>query len=77
MSRETVAVVGAEQLLQSQAARRVASVVGHRVVVAPWPGGQFALPQVTEWTMKVPVVAKPAVQERTPERRASGLISVG
>ena len=31
-----------------------------------------SLAQVTEWTMKVPLVAKPAVQERTPERRASG-----
>ena len=40
MPRETVAVVGAEQLLLSKAVRRVASVVGRRVVVVPWPVGR-------------------------------------
>src|SRR4029453_4987208 len=60
MPRETVAVVGAEQLLLSKAVRRVASVVGRRVVVVPWPvWAQYPLAQVTEWTMKGPLVAKP------------------
>ena len=63
MPRETVAVVGAEQLLLSKAVRRVASVLGRRVVVVPWPvWAQYALAQVTEWTMKVPLVAKAQVR---------------
>ena len=63
MPRETVAVVGAEQLLLSKAVRRVASVVGRRVVVVPWPvWAQYALAQMTEWTMKVPLVAKAQVR---------------
>lgn len=65
MPRETIAVVGAEQLLLSKAVRRVASVVGRRVVVVPWPvWAQYALAQVTEWTMKVPLVAKAQVRTR-------------
>jgi hypothetical protein len=41
----------------------VASVVGRRVVVVPGPvWAQFALAQVTEWTMKVPLVAKAQVR---------------
>jgi hypothetical protein len=63
MPRETVAVVGAEQLLLSKAVRRVASVVGRRVVVVPWPAwAQYVLAQVAEWTMKVPLVAKAQVR---------------
>lgn len=63
MPRETVVVVGAEQLLLSKAVRRVASVVGRRVVVVPWPvWAQYALPQANEWTMKVPLVAKAQVR---------------
>ncbi|WP_229662282.1 hypothetical protein [Agromyces bauzanensis] len=63
MPRATVAVVGAEQLLLSKAVRRVASVLGRRVVVVPWPvWAQYALAQVTEWTMKVPLVAKAQVR---------------
>lgn len=41
----------------------MASVVGRRVVVVPWPvWAQYALAQVTEWTMKVPLVAKAQVR---------------
>ncbi|WP_200952496.1 hypothetical protein [Agromyces sp. Soil535] len=41
----------------------MASVVDRRVVVVPWPvWAQFALAQVTEWTMKVPLVAKAQVR---------------
>ncbi|MGW4928273.1 hypothetical protein ACWEOH_03895 [Agromyces sp. NPDC004153] len=61
MWRETV--VGAEQLLLSKAVRRVASVVDRRVIVVPWPvWAQYALAQLTEWTMKVPLVAKAQVR---------------
>ncbi|SFR71197.1 NADH dehydrogenase [Agromyces sp. CF514] len=63
MPRATVSVVGAEQLLLSKAVRRVASVTGRRVVVVPWPiWAQYALAQVTEWTMTVPLVAKAQVR---------------
>jgi uncharacterized protein YbjT (DUF2867 family) len=63
MPRETVAVVGAERLLLSKAVRRVASVLGRRVVVVPWPvWAQYALAQVAEWTMKVPLVAEAQVR---------------
>ncbi|PWC03478.1 hypothetical protein [Agromyces badenianii] len=55
-AHETVAIVGAEQLLLSKAMRRVASVVGRRMVVVPWPvWAQFALAQVTKSAMKVPL----------------------
>ena len=41
----------------------MASVVGRRVVLVPWPvWAQYALAQVTEWTMKVPLVAKAQVR---------------
>ncbi len=57
MSHETVAVVVAEHVMLSKAVRRVASVA--IVVVAPWPvWAHYALAQVTERTMKVPLVAK-------------------
>lgn len=39
MSRETVVVTGAEELLLSEAVRRVARVVGRRVLVVPLPVG--------------------------------------
>lgn len=63
LSRETVAVTGAEELLLSEAVRRVARVVGRRVVVLPAPvWSQYLLAQLTEWTMKVPLVAKAQVR---------------
>jgi uncharacterized protein YbjT (DUF2867 family) len=63
LSRETVAVTGAEELLLSEAVRRVARVVGRRVVVLPGPvWAQYVLAQLTEWTMKVPLVAKAQVR---------------
>lgn len=41
----------------------MASVLGRRVVVVPWPvWAQYALAQVTVWTMKVPLVAKAQVR---------------
>lgn len=59
LPRATVAVVGGEELLLSDAVRRVATVVGRRVAILPAPVWAIrALAQVTEWTMRVPLVAK-------------------
>lgn len=59
LSRETVAVTGGETLLLSDAVRRVARVVGRRVVVFPAPiAFHRVFAQVCEWTMQVPLVAK-------------------
>ncbi|MBT2503520.1 SDR family oxidoreductase [Curtobacterium sp. ISL-83] len=63
LSRQTVAVRGGETLLLSDAVRRVARVVDRRVVVFPAPVcAHRALGQVTEWTMKVPLVTKAQVR---------------
>ena len=63
MPRETVAVTGAEELLLSEAVRRVARVVGRRVWVIPAPVWTlYALAQLAEWTMKVPLIAKAQVR---------------
>lgn len=63
MSRQTVAVVGAEELMMSEAVRRVARVVGRRVWVVPAPvWSLYALAQLSEWTMTVPLVAKSQVR---------------
>jgi NADH dehydrogenase len=58
LSRQTVAVTGAEELLLSDAVRRVANVLGKRVLIVPSPlFAQYALAHIFEWTMKVPLVA--------------------
>jgi NADH dehydrogenase len=63
LSRQTVAVVGAEQLRLSEAARRVASLLGRRILVVPFPiAFQYGLAQLFEWTMTVPLVAKAQVK---------------
>lgn len=63
LSRRTVAVRGGEALLLSEAVRRVARVVGRRVLVFPAPvWAHQALGQLTEWTMRVPLVAKAQVR---------------
>lgn len=60
---QTVAVRGGETLLLSEAVRRVAHVVGRRVMVFPAPVPfHFALAQIAEWTMTVPLVAKAQVR---------------
>jgi nucleoside-diphosphate-sugar epimerase len=59
LPNSTVAVTGGEELLLSDAARRIAKLVGKRVAIVPalvWFIGIVA--QVTEWTMKVPLIAK-------------------
>lgn len=63
MPRETVAVVGAEEMLLSDAVHRVARIVGRRVLIVPAPvWAMYALGQVTEWTMRVPLIAKAQVR---------------
>lgn len=58
LSRETVAVVGAETLTMTKAVRRVAAVIGRPVVVIPAPVWAVHLLGVaTELTMTVPLVA--------------------
>jgi NADH dehydrogenase len=63
LPRKTVALTGAEELLLSEAARRVAQVLGRRAWIFPAPIiFHRVLAQVCEWTMKVPLVAKAQVQ---------------
>jgi NADH dehydrogenase len=63
LPRKTVALTGAEQLLLSEAAGRVAAVLGRRVWIFPAPViFHRALAQICEWTMKVPLVARAQVQ---------------
>ena len=58
LSRETVAVTGAEELLLSEAARRVARVIGVRPLILPAPVWMHRLfARVWEWTMTVPLAA--------------------
>lgn len=63
LPRQTVAVTGAEELLLSDAVHRVARVVGRRILVVPAPVWALAaLGQLTEWAMRVPLVAKAQVR---------------
>ena len=63
MPRETVAVMGAEELLLSEAVNRVARVVSRRAVVIPAPvWAHYVFAQFFEWTMKVPLIAKAQVR---------------
>jgi NADH dehydrogenase len=63
LSRQTVAVVGAEELLLSQAVRRVARILGKRVFVVRCPITiQRVLAQLFEWTMTIPLIAKAQVR---------------
>ncbi|HKT67907.1 MAG TPA: NAD(P)H-binding protein [Terriglobales bacterium] len=58
MSRSTVAVTGPEELRLSEAARRVARVLGRRIYVLPAPVWfHRILARVLEKAMKVPLVA--------------------
>jgi NADH dehydrogenase len=59
LPKSTVAITGGEELMLSDVVRRVAEVVGRRVAVVPAPVWFIqALAQVSEWTMKVPLIAK-------------------
>jgi len=59
----TIAITGAEELYLSDAVRRVAGVVGRRVVMFPAPVWfHYALALLCEATMKVPLVARAQVR---------------
>lgn len=63
LPRTTAAVRGAESLLLSRAVRRVAALVGRRVVVVPMPVAfHRLLGRLTEATMRVPLVATAQVR---------------
>lgn len=63
LGRQTVRVVGAEELLLSQVVRRVASAVRRRVRIVPAPVWALrALGALTEWTTRVPLVATAQVR---------------
>jgi uncharacterized protein YbjT (DUF2867 family) len=63
LSRETVAITGAEQMTLSEAVRRVARVVGRAPLMFPMPVWfHRLLAMVAEWTMVVPLVAKAQVR---------------
>jgi nucleoside-diphosphate-sugar epimerase len=59
LPKSTLAVVGGEELMLSEVVHRVAKLVGRRVVVVPAPVWFIRIvAQLTEWTMKVPLIAK-------------------
>lgn len=59
LTNQTVAVRGGETLLLSEAARRVARVLDRRLTIVRLPVAfHCVLAQFTEWTMKVPLLAK-------------------
>ncbi len=63
LSRQTVAVTGAEEMLLSDAVRRVARVIGVRPLLLPAPVWLHAmLARVWEWTMNVPLAAMAQVR---------------
>jgi uncharacterized protein YbjT (DUF2867 family) len=63
LTRQTIAITGAEELYLSDAARRVAEVLGRRIWIFPAPlWFHYALGMVCEATMKVPLVARAQVR---------------
>jgi NADH dehydrogenase len=63
LSRQTIAITGAEELMLSDAVRRVARVVHARPLMLPAPVWLHALlARVWEWTMKVPLAASAQVR---------------
>jgi NADH dehydrogenase len=63
LSRQTNAVTGPEELYLSEAVKRVARVTGKKVVYFHAPVWfHYALAAVSEWTMKVPLIARAQVR---------------
>ena len=55
----TVAVTGGEELLLSDAVRRVARLTGRKVLIVPAPVWAIdTVAQISEWVMTVPLIAK-------------------
>ena len=58
-----IAISGAEELYLSEAARRVAGVIGRKIVFLPAPVWfHYALARFFEWTMKTPLMARAQVR---------------
>ncbi len=63
LTNQTIAITGAEELFLSEAARRVAQVIGRKIWVFPAPlWFHYLLAQLCEWTMKIPLVATAQVR---------------
>ena len=63
LPNKTIAITGAEELYLSDAARRVAQVLGRRILIFPAPiWFHRVLARICELTMKVPLVAKAQTQ---------------
>jgi NADH dehydrogenase len=63
LSKQTIALTGAEELYLSEAAQRVAQVLGRRIFIFPAPVWfHYVLAQFFERTMKIPLVAKAQVR---------------
>jgi uncharacterized protein YbjT (DUF2867 family) len=63
LSRQTVAITGAEQLMLTEAARRVGRVIGAKPLILPAPVWVHRLlAHVWEWTMNVPLAARAQVR---------------
>lgn len=63
LTNQTVPVVGAEEVLMSEAVHRVARIINKNVIILPFPiWFHKGLAQVTEWTMTVPLIAKSQVR---------------
>ena len=63
LMNQTIAITGREELLLSDAARRVAAVLNRNVLVFPAPiWFHRLLAHLCEWTMKVPLVSQAQVR---------------
>ena len=63
LSRETVAIVGPEEMQLGEAARRVGKTIGRRPTVVPTPVWfHYALAVVLEATMRIPLVSRAQVR---------------
>ena len=63
LTRQTVAITGAEELYLGEAVRRVAHEIGRRVFIFPAPVWfHYLLAQAFELTMKIPLAAKAQVR---------------
>jgi NADH dehydrogenase len=63
LSRETVAVLGPEEMLLGEAARRVGKAIGRRPAIVPAPVWfHYALALLLEMAMRIPLVSRAQVR---------------